>query len=190
MAIKCIFGYRYLRDIETGEEFSEYNTLLENLKNYYLITLKDEKFSNIKTRLLSTNNNVIINRTYFNVNDTTLTLSYTKTDSGTEDTIDSLIKTQKVPELLDKKEQILKEFQNYYNAYYFITQKALTINKGSPSYSYIGIALFNSNDNIDLSLSVDKFTLTAEQLSNLKKLISYLHTEEKPNLYLIYCNNS
>ena len=52
MAIKCIFGYRYLRDIEAGEEFSEYNTLLENLKNYYLITLKDEKFSNIKTRLL------------------------------------------------------------------------------------------------------------------------------------------
>lgn len=107
--------------------------------------------------------------------------------------IDTFFTSNNKVDLIERKGDILQEFQNYYDAFMFITQNAVN-NNGSAStetaYRYIGVTLFESKNNTDIDLTIDTFKLSNAKHEFLRKTISYLQAKEKPNLYLIYCNDN
>lgn len=192
MGVKCIFGYKYKNSKASDETYSQYQQLLEDLKTNYLIILNSSTIKNKISVLL--NSSTGVNTQYFLITDSQLSYSY-ELDEDNEKVykIDTFFTSNNRIDLIERKGDILQEFQNYYDAFIFITQNAIN-NNGSTStetaYKYIGVTLFESKNNTDIDLTIDTFKLSNADYELLRKTISYLQAKEKPNLYLMYCNDS
>lgn len=192
MGVKCIFGYKYKNSKASDETYSQYQQLLEDLKTNYLVILNSSTIKNKISALL--NSSTGVNTQYFLITDLQLSYNY-ELDEDNEKVykIDTFFASNNNIDLIERKGDILQEFQNYYDAFMFITQNAIN-NNGSASmetaYKYIGVTLFESKNNTDIDLTIDTFKLSNAKHEFLRKTISYLQAKEKPNLYLIYCNDN
>lgn len=192
MGVKCIFGYKYKNSKASDETYSQYQQLLEDLKTNYLVILNSSTIKNKISPLF--NSNTGVNTQYFLITDSQLSYNY-EIDEDNEKVykIDTFFTSNNRIDLIERKGDILQEFQNYYDAFMFITQNAVN-NNGSAStetaYRYIGVTLFESKNNTDIDLTIDTFKLSNAKHEFLRKTISYLQAKEKPNLYLIYCNDN
>lgn len=192
MGVKCIFGYKYKNSKASDETYSQYQQLLEDLKTNYLVILNSSTIKNKISPLF--NSNTGVNTQYFLITDSQLSYNY-EIDEDNEEVykIDTFFTSNNRIDLIERKGDILQEFQNYYDAFMFIAQNAVN-NNGSAStetaYKYIGVTLFESKNNTDIDLTIDTFKLSNAKHEFLRKTISYLQAKEKPNLYLIYCNDN